>query len=137
MKTTILLLLMLAVPARGQDRFQSGELKGFTRSPSEGEIVHLKQSFIVSYIRGVVVRAVGDKSPLEGVLFEVRALTGSDVLRSAKTGPDGRFQIKGLPAGKYLFKATALGFQSVVGKVVVSANGGHSRAIKLEMLPGV
>jgi hypothetical protein len=137
MKATILLLFLLAAPTRGQDRFQSGELKGFTKSPSEGEIVHLEQPFIVPYVGGVVVRAVGDKSPLEGALFEVRALTGSEVLRSAKTGPDGRFQIKALPAGKYLFKATALGFQSVVGEVVVSAKGGHRRAIKLQMLPGV
>ena len=137
MKTTILLLLILSAPAWGQDRFQSGELKGFTMSPNENVIVHLAQPFVVSYVRGVAVRVVGDKSPLGGVLFEVRALTGSKVLMSAKTSVDGRFQIKGLPAGKYLFKATVMGFQSVVGEVVVSAKAGHSRTIKLEMLPGV
>jgi hypothetical protein len=121
----------------GQDRFQSGELKGFTRSPTEGIIVHLEQRFVVQGVSGTIIRAVGDESPLEGVLFELRGPGTSEDMRSATTGIDDRFQLEQIPRGKYIFKSTALGFQSIVGRIVVSPKAASSQVIRLSMRPGV
>jgi hypothetical protein len=133
----VLLLLFGASLIWAQKRFPSGELKGFTESPAEGVIIHLEQPFVVQEISGVVLRSVGDESPLEGVLFELRGPGNSAVIRSAKTGIDGNFNLSKVPQGKYTFKVTALGFQSIVGVIIVSSKAASSRIVKLSMRPGV
>jgi hypothetical protein len=58
-------------------------------------------------------------------------------MRSAKTDANGRFDLANVTTGKYLFKATALGFQSIVGVVIVSPKGARDQAIILQISPGV
>lgn len=120
-----------------QKRFSSGELKGFTKSPTEHIITHLKHPFVVREVRGTILRAVGDKSPLAKVLFELRGPGDRQAIQSATTAPDGTFRITGVRPGKYLFKATTSGFQSIVGEVIVSSKAARGRTIRLHMRPGV
>lgn len=135
--TLILLMLLSSYPTALQMRFSSGELKGFTKSPTEGVITHLKHPILVREVRGTISRAVGDKSPLNGALFELRGPGNRLAIQSAKTSSDGRFRISGVKPGRYLFKATALGFQSIVGVLVVSSKAHRGCAIELHMRPGV
>jgi len=133
----VLLLLLGASLTWAQERFPSGELKGFTMSPTEGIIIHLEQPFVVQEVSGAILRSVGDGSPLEGVLFELRGPSSSVVIRTARTGTEGRFHLSQVPPGKYVFKATAPGFQSLVGIVLVSSKAASSQSIRLSMRPGV
>jgi hypothetical protein len=137
MKILMSLLLLLAPSAWAQDRFTSGEFKGFTKSPTEGEIVRLDTPVTVRRVTGTVVRSIGDESPLEGTLVELRTPSGSKVIGAATTDSQGRFHVDGIPPGTYVFKATTLGFQSVVGTVVISANARKSNVLALRLKPGV
>ena len=131
------LLSLVTVLAWGQEHYSSGELKGFTKSPTESVIIHIDDPFVVSVLRGEVSRKGGDNSPLENVLIEIRGPGDSEVIKSAKTTTEGKFQFPHLKPGKYIFKATTLGFQSIVGVVVVSPGEKQSHVVTLKMRPGV
>lgn len=133
----VLVLLLGASMIWAQERFPSGELEGFTKSATEGIIIHLDQPLVVHGVSGIVRRSVGDESPLEGVLFELRGPGSSLVIRSARTGTDGKFHLGRVPPGKYVFKATASGFQSIVGVAFVSSKAAPSHSIQLSMRSGV
>lgn len=136
-KIVVSLLLILAPSAKAQDRFTSGEFKGFTKSPTEGVIIHLDEPVTVRAVIGTVVRSVGDESPLENTLIELRAPNDSKIIGAARTDHQGRFRVSGIPSGSYMFKATSLGFQSVVGIVIVSSKAARSRVLNLRLKPGV
>jgi len=133
----VLVLLFGSSLSWAQDRFESGDLAGFTKSPTEGIIVRLDQPFVLHRVGGLILRSAGDQSPLEGVLFELRGPGESTTIRSATTGLDGKFQLAHVPWGKYAFKATASGFQSIVGVVILTSKAAPTRRIKLSMRPGV
>lgn len=139
MTKAIMILVVLLGTFAGvtQKRFSSGELKGFTKSPTEHIITHLKHPLVVREVGGTILRAVGDKSPLANVLFELRGPGDHQTIQSATTAPDGTFRITSVRPGKYLFKATASGFQSIVGEVIVSPKAARGRSIRLQMRPGV
>ena len=136
-RVLVLLWLMSVTVAWGQDRYQSGELKGFTISREEHIINHLDDPLTVHEVKGTAFIAYDEKTPLEGVLFELRGPGDSETITSTKTGQDGTFVLKQIRPGKYLFKATSLGFQSLVGVVIVSPKAGRGQAILLRLKPGV
>jgi hypothetical protein len=131
-----LVVLGIALACGAQERFQSGEFKGFTKSPTEHIISRVDEPFTVSSVRGSVVLS-GKDEPLKDVLFEIRGPGDSERIRAAKTGAEGRFKIGRVPEGTYTFKATLDGFQSVVGTLVVSKKADRQKAIKIEMPLGV
>jgi hypothetical protein len=131
-----LLILGIALACGAQDRFQSGEFKGFTKSPAEHIISRVDEPFTVSAVRGSVIFS-GKDDPLKDVLFEIRGPGNLERIRAAMTGDDGRFKIGRVPEGTYTFKATRDGFQSVVGTLVVSKKADRQKAIKIEMPLGV
>src|SRR5690349_3848797 len=108
-----LLLTFCILPAWCQERIQAGEFRGFTKSPTEGIISRVERPFVVQKVEGIMLRSVGDRSPLDDVVFEIKGPGKSQKIRSAKTDADGRFSVKDVPPGKYIFKATASGFQSL------------------------
>jgi hypothetical protein len=136
LRNLALIILGIAVACPAQERFQSGELKGFTKSPTEHIISRVDEPFAVSSVRGSVVFS-GKDEPLKDVLFEIRGPGNLERIRAAKTGADGRFKIGRVPEGTYTFKATRDGFQSVVGTLVVSKKADRKKAIKIEMPLGV
>ncbi|HYL11364.1 MAG TPA: carboxypeptidase-like regulatory domain-containing protein [Candidatus Acidoferrales bacterium] len=130
----IFLLICCAKPLGAQDRFDSGPYKGFSRSPDEHIIVELEQPFRVRGIRGVIRDPSG--SPLPKTVFEIRKDSSGKVW-GAVADRHGRFWIPGIPPGTYSFKATLRSFQSVAGKITVSARAHRKSAIELILPLGV
>lgn len=119
-----------------QERFESGELRGFTRSPTEHVINELDKVIQVQRIKGVVIFVEHNAEPISGVLFEVRGPGASPVVRGVKTDTAGCFKLKHIVPGRYKFKATLNGFQSVIGTIEVS-KAGKSDPILIELHVGV
>jgi hypothetical protein len=131
-KPALLCVLSITLPLSAQDRFPSGEYKGFTQSPTEHVIITLPDSINVRSVRGqIFLRDTGDT--LNEVLFEIRGPNISEKIRSATTVASGQFKISKVPGGIYTFKATKSGFQSVTGTLIVSKTADRHATIKIEM----
>jgi len=124
--------IAIAIPLSAQERFQSGEFKGFTISATEHQIVKLDKSINVRSVRGDILFATQNDT-LADVLFEIRGPNESDRIRSATSGASGQFKIPHVPEGTYAFKATKDGFSSVVGTLIVSKQNARDARIKIEM----
>jgi len=137
LKSALLALAFLAA-SHGwtQDRFASGELKGFTRSPEEHIINYLDSPLTVREVKGSAFIEFS-KTPADGVLFELKGPEGLDSIVSTTSKTDGKFRLKHIHPGKYRFKATESGFQSVVGTIIVSPRAAADQVIKIEMKLGV
>jgi len=112
-------------------------IEGFTKSPSEHIVVELDQPLRVKTVEGVITSRGGDWPDGTFVLFELRPTRGQGTLRQAKTDGRGAFKIPGVPPGEYCFKATADGWQSVVGVIVVTKEADPASRVSFEMLLGV
>jgi hypothetical protein len=131
----ILLVLLAAGHCAAQDRYSSGDLKGFTRrSPSEHFIDRIKGPFIDSSVGGTIMFQSQDEA-LKGVLFEIRGPGDSEHIWFAKTDRLGRFKIRHVPEGTYAFKATFDSFSSMVGMIIVSETTDKKKQINFEMSP--
>ena len=135
----VLLLFALLASSFGwaQDHIESGELKGFTRRPEEHIINQLDDPFTVREVKGIGFIADGFKSPAVGMLLELRGPGESGSIVSTTTKSDGKFRLRHVGPGKYLFKATMRGFQSVVGTIIVSPKADTVQVIAIEMKMGV
>jgi hypothetical protein len=130
---SIALALVLGTFCPAQERFESGWLKGFTKSPTEHIINEMDGPFRVLVVRGVVLDPSG--AEMDGVVVEIQDATGQ--IRGTKTGPKGTFKLGGVPNGTYRFKVTMNGFQSVVGQIVVSKKANKDEKVKIVMKVGV
>lgn len=136
-KLIVVVVLGLLTPVGlAQERFQEGDLQGFTRSPTEHIINSFEGSFSTRAVSGVVVLQ-GVLEPISDVLFEVRGPGKNMMVHGAKTDRLGRFKLKRLPAGDYTFKVTLNGFQSVVGKLTVLKRSKTNVPIRIELAVGV
>jgi hypothetical protein len=135
-KFLALLALLLTLPCFAQDRFPSGELKGFKESSTEHIINYLDKPIIVSAVRGTVTLR-GHEVGLEGVIFEIRGPGSSERIIAAKSDNKGHFEISHVREGAYTFKATKNGFQSVVGTLTVSKKADRQSTVTIEMPLGV
>jgi hypothetical protein len=127
------LALALATLCPAQERFETGWLKGFTKSPTEHILDEPDKPFTVREVRGVVLDPSG--AEMEGVVVEIRDETGR--IRGTKTNGKGTFRLPGVPKGTYKFKATMNGFQSVVGDIIISNKANESDPMKIVMKVGV
>jgi hypothetical protein len=130
----IFFLACHAKPLGAQDRFDSGPYKGFRIAHPESTIVELEQPFRVRVVRGVVRDPSG--SPLPGTAFEIRDDSSGKVW-GAVTDKHGHFAISAVSHGTFSFKATRDGFQSVIGKITVSARASRKSRIRLILPLGV
>lgn len=112
------------------------DIGDFTRAPIEHEIDVLERPFVVPLVRGKVCVASGDGLVLPDVLIEIQGPDRSRKIRRAKTDQDGQFRINRTPSGTYKFKATLNGWQSVMGKIVVSKSAHRASEVLIEMHPG-
>jgi hypothetical protein len=135
-KRLALIILWFAASCFAQDRFKSGEFKGFTKSPTEHIMSRIEEPVTVLAVRGTVVFK-GKDDALKEVVFEIRGPGNSERIRATKSDGDGRVNIPHVPEGTYIFKATKDGFQSVVGTLIVSKKADHQKNIKIEMPLGV
>ena len=123
--------------AVGQERFRSGELKGFTKSPTEHIIERLEKIPTLQKVEGFVGSKELDR-PLEGVLIEIRG--PDETLKVARSNRQGRFRFARMSDGAYTIKLTLKGFRSVVGTIAVQRSLKSSEAgepFRIYMLPGV
>jgi hypothetical protein len=117
---------------------QNATLGDFTKSPTEHIINQIEDPFVVQSVKGVISRQTsGPSEPLQNVLFEIQGPDADREIRRATTDENGRFKIGHVPAGKYRFKATLNGFQSVMGTITVSAKASKNNQIKVAMPVGV
>jgi hypothetical protein len=136
LRNVVLITLCVAGCCWAQERFESGEFKGFTKSPTEHVISRLDEPITVYSVRGKII-VKGNDDPLTEVVFEIRGPGSSERIRAAKSGHDGRFNIAHVPEGTYSFKATKDGFQSVVGTLIVSKKANRQKAIEIALPIGV
>lgn len=127
------MVVTLAAFCPAQERFDTGWLKGFTKSPTEHIIDESEGPFTVPSVWGVVLDPSG--AEMGGVVVEIRDETGR--IRGTKTNRNGTFKLGGVPRGKYKFKVTMNGFQSVVGDVVVTKQSSKAGQMKIMMKVGV
>ena len=130
---TGVLAVTLAALCLAQERFETGWLKGFTKSPTEHIIVEPDKPFTVRAVRGVVLDPSG--AEMEGVVVEIRDDAGR--IRGTKTDRKGTFKLGRVPKGMYKFKVTMKGFQSVVGNIVVTKKTNKTDQMKIVMKVGV
>jgi carboxypeptidase family protein len=115
------MVVLLCVTAQYtlHNRFDSGKYKGFTKAADEYAIAEMKHPLTVSGIQGTITSEVHGEA-LKGTLFEIRGPGELETIRSAKTDQRGRFKIRNVPAGTYMFKTTLDGYCSRVGTIIVS-----------------
>ena len=130
--TTVLVVTLTAF-CSAQERFETGRLKGFTKSPTEHIIDEPDKPFTLRAVRGVVLDP--SRAEMDGVVVEIRDEAGR--IRSTKTSRKGTFNLSGVPKGTYKFKVTMNGFQSVVGDIVVSKKASKDDQMKIVMKLGV
>jgi hypothetical protein len=117
-------------------RLTAGEDAGFLVSPQE-HIVNDVGVVTVRRIRGVVVSEVGEWPDDTVVVFEARGPHPSTKVRGVVVDAHGQFDLGPLPAGRYRFKATAPGWQSSVGEVIVNPRAARNAHVKLALPLGV
>jgi len=136
-----LLICMLCIAALGstqkQEQSHAGSLGEFTQAPIETVIVQIDQPFVVRSVTGIIRRDTGDEAPLAQALFEVRGPDDQKMIYRSITDDEGRFRIRHLRSGRYAFKATFAGFQSVVGTIIVSSKADKAKSIAIKMPLGV
>jgi hypothetical protein len=121
--------------ALSQQRFETGELKGFTKSPTEHIIERLSEHLTVRTIEGMVTSR--DSAKPDRVLVEIRGPGNTENVRSASSDRSGRFRFRKVADGDYTIKLTLNGFRSVVGKISVRSLAKGAKPLRVEMLSGV
>ena len=112
-------------------------LDGFTPNPLEHIVDDVGAPIHVSRVRGTI-RSAGGAWPRDiEVLFEIRGPGEATRVWSARADEQGRFVIRDVPAGTYCFRAMAVGWQSVVGRIVVAQGAPNNQAISLTLRLGV
>ena len=131
------------LPAKsGYSRFDgtefgwSGRLAGFVISPMEHIIVEKEDPIVSRDVRGILRSAGGEWPENIEIVFEIRGPSPKATVRSVLADPRGRFHVSGVPVGNYVFKATANGWQSIVGTIVVSKTA-KANEVELVMPLGV
>ncbi len=129
------LILVLAAETTAQES-KLPDLTGFTKSPTEHQVVVIEQPFTVRSVRGVISFKNHAGEPLPRVLFEMIGPGDSKKIRRDTSSEDGNFKIVGVPQGSYRFKTTRDGFGSVFGTVVVSKRADKTALIHIDVPVG-
>jgi len=109
---------------------------GFTPNPIEHVVNYRRDAIEVRSVQGTLT-SVGGRRPIDvSVRFEIRGPGSSGNVRRAVADREGRFTMDNVPPGSYCFRASAIGWQSVVGRITVAPTGPR-RTIELTLLLGV
>lgn len=113
-------------------------MDGFTLSPSEHIIDEITEPFVVREVKGRIDNVAGPgwwKDRL--VLFEIRGIRKDTEIHKVYADENGNFAMKDITEGRYCFKATVDGWQSVVGIIVVGLKADPTNKITFVMNLGV
>jgi hypothetical protein len=129
-------LLLASKGSYGQVGAQLSELKGFKYWQWESFTDKLDKTFVVRRLYGTITRAVGDRTPLNGVYIQLREFKQTSVIRTTQTSANGTFHLAPVPPGKYMIKIAARGFSTWIGEVIVSSKADDRKALDVAMIPG-
>jgi hypothetical protein len=103
------------------DRIDSAEFQNFLESTHENDIVKYEEPIRTRVVEGTVLPVFGEWPEDTVVVFEVRGPEPEKTVNGVVVRRDGRFAIRALPPGRYMFKATARDWRLVVaGRIIVS-----------------
>jgi hypothetical protein len=134
----LLLASLLTVTGTDQQRFgsENPRFKGFLKSPTE----HIMNEFEgVPELRVVVGRIIEASSGtgIPDAAFELRTENPDGRVRGARTDSKGRFRLRSVSEGLYVFKVTKAGFQSVFGKIRVTKRARPNNTLTVQLRQGV
>jgi hypothetical protein len=112
-------------------------IAGFTVSPSEHIIDEIDEPFVVRRIQGRIDSEAGEWPEDWPILFEIRGIPHNANVRGVHADAKGVFKMGHVKEGRYCFKATVDGWQSVVGIIVVDRKADPANKITFVMNLGV
>ena len=138
----LLIFMMLTASAQqrrpelGRQRYTEGRFAGFAISPTEHIIEEVEPPLVVRKVAGILRSQGGEWPKSCEILFEIRGLSPATAVKGVLADSRGRFSLRGMSPGTYVFKATANGWQSVVGTLIVSESA-KDKEIDLTLRLGV
>lgn len=112
-------------------------LDGYTQSGAEHIIDKIEQTFVVGEIHGNIINSHGyGRTKDVRVLFEIRGIKDG-LIKKTYAYENGNFGVKNVPDGQYCFKATVLGWQSVMGIIIIDKNASPKNKIVFKMMMGI
>ncbi len=111
-------------------------LEGFTLTEAENRIIEIEDAFVVRKIRGWILNYndIEKKWPVRfRVLFELRQSEGNMEIMRTIADENGYFEIPNVPEGRYCFKATLYGWETIIGTIIVDKKADEKIAIVLNM----
>lgn len=119
-------------------RYLNCGLEGFTLANPEHIVNEIKEPFVVSEIKGRIINEAGGGWPRDyPVLFEIRGMKKHVKIYKTHADENGNFVMKNIPEGRYCFKATIGGWQSVMGIIIVNKKADPKSNLVFEMRLGV
>jgi hypothetical protein len=111
--------------------------EGFAQSESEHIIREINKPFEVTEIKGQIKNEAGIWPEEANAIFEIRERDKNSEIKKIHVDKNGNFRIRKVKNGIYCFKATANGWQSVMGIIIVSKESATKNEIEFEMLLGI
>jgi len=109
----------------------------FSANPAEHIVNELKHPVQVRQAKGTVRSAAGAWPEGVQVQVELVGLVQGLGRRSATADIHGNFSIPEVKPGEYCFRAMAIGWQSVLGRLIVSPSAPQAAVIELTLELGV
>ena len=130
----LMCLILLLCIAEAQDKYKKGDFKGFTIN--EPVIQRSKENLTTKTIRGQIYFSDDNGYPMEGALFEIQGPGSCETIRSVSTDENGYFEFKDLPEGRYIYKASSLGYNAVAGVITLSQRANADSIPRIFLQPG-
>jgi hypothetical protein len=115
-------------------------IEGFTLSALEHIVNEIRDPIVVRQVQGRISDIDGIAIWYEGhfPLLEIKAQgVNKTKVRGVYADRNGVFKMEGVPEGRYCFKATMDGWQSVMGIIIVSKKADPKSTIILRLPVGV
>jgi hypothetical protein len=134
----VVVILLNSALTLAQERFgaENERLKGFTTSPTEHIMNERPGVISVRVAQGRITEAAS-KTGVPGAVVEVRKADPRAKVQNATSNEHGRFRLRKLSEGEYVFKVTRDGFQSVFGRLRVSKHAPSDGRFDIELKQGV
>jgi len=109
--------------------------EGFTRSDDENLLDEIWKPFVVREIKGKIINKAGDDGwPKDArVLLEIRGIVKDSQIKRSYADEKGNFVMKNIPEGRYCFRAHAVGWQVVMGIIIVDKKADPNNKIVFTM----
>jgi len=112
-------------------------LEGFTLAIDEHIIDQIEQPIIVRRIGGKITNDQSGWPKKLTILLEIRDARKDVKVHKVYADENGNFIMKNIPEGRYCFKATVMGWQSLMGIIIVDKKADPKSEIVIKMQLGV